>query len=72
MKIHFENVDFNSKSGPNGFGLKLARNFLKRGHEVTSNNPDVQLSFIQSSNNFKPTALRLDGYILIVIKTLLH
>lgn len=61
MKINFENVDFNSKSGPNGFGLKLARNFLKRGHEVTSNNPDVQLSFIQSSNSFKPTVLRLDG-----------
>ena len=61
MKIQFENVDFNSRSGPNGFGLKLARQFVQTGHELTNENPEVRLSFIQSVNNFSPTVLRLDG-----------
>jgi glycosyltransferase involved in cell wall biosynthesis len=61
VNIQFENVDFNSRSGPNGFGLKLARQFHKNGHDISGKNPDVRLSFIQSSNNFNPTVLRLDG-----------
>ncbi|MBP05022.1 MAG: hypothetical protein CMA72_09600 [Euryarchaeota archaeon] len=61
MRIQFENVDLNSRSGPNGFGLKLARQFMRDGHELTNDQPDVRLSFIQSMNNFKPTVLRLDG-----------
>lgn len=61
MRIQFENVDVNSRSGPNGFGLKLARQFLKDGHELTNDRPDVRLSFIQSMNDFDPTILRLDG-----------
>lgn len=61
MKIQFENVDFNSSSGPNGFGLKLARELVRIGHEITADSADVRLSFIQSVNNFNPTVLRLDG-----------
>lgn len=61
MRILFENVDFNSRTGPNGFGLKLAKNLIKDGNEIVSNNPDVCLSFIQSTNLFFPTVLRLDG-----------
>lgn len=61
MKIQFENVDFNSNSGPNGFGLKLARELVRSGHEITADSADVRLSFIQSANNFNPTVLRLDG-----------
>ena len=61
MKIQFENVDFFSTSGPNGFGLKLARQLLNDGHKLSNSNPDVRLSFIQSMNNFSPTVLRLDG-----------
>lgn len=61
MRILFENVNFNSRSGPNGFGLKLARQFVVTGSEIVSSNPDVCLSFIQSSNHFNPTVLRLDG-----------
>ena len=61
MKIQFENVDFNSRSGPNGFGLKLARQFVRCGHELTNTTPDVRLAFIQSVNDFEPTVLRLDG-----------
>jgi len=61
VKIQFENVDFNSSSGPNGFGLKLARELVRSGHEITADSADVRLSFIQSANNFNPTVLRLDG-----------
>ena len=61
MKIQFENVDINSRSGPNGFGLKLARQLSKDGHELTDITPDARLSFIQSANDFDPTVLRLDG-----------
>ena len=53
MKIQFENVDFNSSSGPNGFGLKLARELIRSGHEITLDSADVRLSFIQSVNNFE-------------------
>ena len=61
MKIQFENVDFSSRSGPNGFGLKLARHFVSMGHELTNESPSVRLSFIQSRNDFSPNVLRLDG-----------
>jgi len=61
MKIQFENVDFSSRSGPNGFGLKLARQLSVDGHTLTNDNPDVRLSFIQSINDFNPMVLRLDG-----------
>ena len=61
MKILFENVDFNSRSGPNGFGLKLARQLIKSGNEIVVSSPDICLSFIQSSNSFLRTVLRLDG-----------
>ena len=61
MKIQLENVDFNSRSGPNGFGLKLARQLTRDGHELTNTSPDVRLAFIQSTNDFDPTVLRLDG-----------
>ena len=61
MKIQLENVDFNSRSGPNGFGLKLARQLIKGEHILTNENPDVRLAFIHSANDFSPTVLRLDG-----------
>tara|TARA_Y100000310_G_C20662012_1_gene805312 strand:+ start:238 stop:1176 length:939 start_codon:yes stop_codon:yes gene_type:complete len=61
MKILFENVDFNSRSGPNSFGSKLAKQFLRSGHDLVKQNPDVCLAFIQSNNNFSSTVLRLDG-----------
>lgn len=61
MKIRFDNVNFNANNGPNGFGVKLAKEFYKQGHKLVSTNPDVQLSFIQKANNFNPCVLRLDG-----------
>ena len=61
MKIFFDNVNFGSNSGPNSFGRKLATSFVRKGHVLGHDNPDVQLSFIQSNNNLAPTVLRLDG-----------
>ena len=61
MKIFFDNVDFTSSSGPNSFGSKLANVFLSRQHKITAENPDIQLSFIQTINRFAPCVLRLDG-----------
>jgi glycosyltransferase involved in cell wall biosynthesis len=61
MRIAFENVNFNSNSGPNGFSRKLASSLLKKGHEITTSSPDVQLSFIQSFRKIAPLVQRLDG-----------
>lgn len=64
MRIHFDNVDFSSSSGPNSFGLKLAKSISNLGHVVVNSdeNPDVQLSFIQSLQMSKvPLVQRLDG-----------
>jgi len=66
MKIHFSNVDFSSRSGPNTFGTRLAKQFLKLGHEVVG--PDDQyevfLAFIEPRTQPRPGAKfihRLDG-----------
>lgn len=61
LKIYFDNVNFNSSSGPNSFGLKLARTLTETGHKIVDKLPDVQLSFIQIINKLAKTALRLDG-----------
>jgi glycosyltransferase involved in cell wall biosynthesis len=61
VKIQFNNVDFSSRSGPNGFGLKLARQFQKMGHEIVSTNSDVALNFIQGYVPGTKNVLRLDG-----------
>jgi glycosyltransferase involved in cell wall biosynthesis len=69
MKIFFDNVNFNSSSGPNGFGKKLSF-ILERENEVFSSvddfikikqKPDVQLSFIQATCRLAPIVQRLDG-----------
>ena len=63
MKIRFDNVNFNSSSGPNSFALKLARQLHILGDDVTIDDPsaDVQLSFIQAINDHDKLVLRLDG-----------
>ena len=54
-------MNFNASNGPNGFGIKLAKEFYRQGHEIVSTDPDVQLSFIHKVNDFNPCVLRLDG-----------
>lgn len=61
MKILFNNVDFSSRSGPNNFGQKLAREFVSLGHLIAADNPDVALSFIQGHMPGVRNVLRLDG-----------
>lgn len=61
MKIHFDNIDMRSTSGPNSFAKKLAHELIRQDHEITTQNPQVQLSFIMSGERRAPTALRLDG-----------
>jgi len=63
MKIYMENVDFNSWSGPNQFGKKLAMAFLEKKHQIVKaeDNPDIQLSFIRSARKVAPLVQRLDG-----------
>ena len=68
MKLFFDNWNPKSSSGPNGFGKKLYSEFEKTeginpfwvGNY--QDNPDVQLSFIQSQiNSGSPVVQRLDG-----------
>jgi glycosyltransferase involved in cell wall biosynthesis len=66
MKIHFDNVFFNSQSGPNSFGTRLANQFKKMGHQVVCENEsyDIFLSFIHQRNRSSlgsKKVLRLDG-----------
>ncbi len=66
MKILFDNVNPNSKSGPNSFARKLISEIDPKVHQVgfqvsDSFFPDVQLSFICSFYKFSPIVQRLDG-----------
>ena len=62
MKIYFDNIDFNSCSGPNSFGTKLASELEKNGHRINKDkDPDIQLSFIQAAQKLAPVVQRLDG-----------
>ena len=54
-------MDFKSRSGPNGFGLKLANQFLKCGLEVVNRDPKAVLNFIQGNITGYRNVLRLDG-----------
>lgn len=71
MNILFENIDFGSRTGPNGFGIKLRAAMIRDGHNVVTpgsvsslgiiGKPDCQLTFIESDRQFAPTVQRLDG-----------
>lgn len=65
MNIFFENVNFESRSGPNSFGRKLRDELVKNGHNIVHGMPqeipDIQLSFIMSSIKISPMVQRLDG-----------
>ena len=64
MNIFLDNVDLNSRSGPNHFAQKLVKYMQRQGHTFTfAENIDVQLSFIQKTNKIQNAKLfqRLDG-----------
>jgi glycosyltransferase involved in cell wall biosynthesis len=63
VKIRFENVDFNSSSGPNSFAAKLKKYLERSGHRIAWHNYDSVLCFIETRNDFEGKRLfqRLDG-----------
>jgi glycosyltransferase involved in cell wall biosynthesis len=66
MKIHLDNVDMRSSSGPNSFAKRIAMSLIESGHEVELNNgrnSDVSLVFIEPSGRplAKKVVQRLDG-----------
>lgn len=65
MKIHFDNVNFGSNSGPNSFAQRLATTFFASGHEVVSSGTqaDASLVFIRATGQplAKRIVQRLDG-----------
>jgi len=66
VKIHLDNVNLNSNSGPNSFGRRLAQAFLENGHDVELHDgrkADASLVFIEPSGAplAKKVVQRLDG-----------
>jgi len=68
VNIFLDNVNLNSRSGPNSFGKKLKREFENSGHKVLASveeckdiKPDIQLSFIAARFKIAPIVQRLDG-----------
>ena len=66
MKVHFSNVDFQSRSGPNSFAARLATCLDKRGYEFVGPDADYEtfLAFIEPASFPRPGAKflqRLDG-----------
>ncbi len=62
MKILFDNVNFDSRSGPNGFAKKLAVAVSKLGHQIADpTDYDACLAFIQAHGSRKNLVQRLDG-----------
>lgn len=66
MKIHFDNVNPSSRTGPNTFASRLAKQLFELGHEVnftTGENCDTSLVFIEPTGNLLAPRIiqRLDG-----------
>lgn len=65
MNIQFDNVDFNSRSGPNSFAKRLGLQLQELGHNIVNDHhkADVSLVFIEPSGKplCKKIVQRLDG-----------
>lgn len=65
MKIYFDNVNFDSSSGPHTFATRLAQELSLQGHVIADcDDYDVALVFIEKTqrlNTKKPFVQRLDG-----------
>ena len=74
MKIFFDNVDFDSQTGPNTFATRLAKQLTLDGYTIADKEDyDVALCIIRSTdklNRDKPFVLRLDG--IYVVETEQH
>ena len=66
MRIHFSNVNFSSRTGPNTFAYRLASKLAERGHHIVdaNENYDTFLAFIEPASMPLPSSRfiqRLDG-----------
>lgn len=65
MRVHFDGVNFGSRTGPNTFAERLARCLFEAGHEVVDEGPqaDVSLVFIEPTGQrlAQKVVQRLDG-----------
>lgn len=66
MKLHLDNVNMGSNSGPNSFAKRLAKAFIEAGHEIElkdGRDADLSLVFIEPSGNplANKVVQRLDG-----------
>lgn len=69
MRIHFDNVFISSgagsRTGPNVFAERLARELMRTGHEIVDHGPDADVSLIFIERSGQPLAKytfqRLDG-----------
>jgi glycosyltransferase involved in cell wall biosynthesis len=66
VKIHFSNVNFSSRTGPNSFAGRLANELTSRGHEIVTADEDYEvfLAFIEPASQPRPGSRfiqRLDG-----------
>jgi glycosyltransferase involved in cell wall biosynthesis len=65
MRVHFDNVNLSSRSGPNTFAGRLARELVNAGVEITDGDSDVDLVFIEPSGQrrgrYRRLVQRLDG-----------
>lgn len=66
MRIFFDGVNFESRTGPNSFALRLARQLSLMGHTVADpDDYDVALVFVEATprlNKCRPYVHRLDGF----------
>jgi len=65
LRIHFSNVNFSARTGPNTFAFRLASELAVRGHEIVDDRDyDACLVFIEPSSRIIPgkrVVQRLDG-----------
>lgn len=65
MKLHFDNVNLNSTSGPNTFATRLVRGLFEAGVEIVDSGPDADISIVFIEPSGRPLAKkvvhRLDG-----------
>ncbi len=66
MRVHLDNVNMGSSSGPNSFGKRLAMGLIESGHDLElydGTNADISIVFIEPSGRplAKKVIQRLDG-----------
>lgn len=66
MRVYFDGVNFESRTGPNSFALRLAHQLCLMGHLLADpDDYDVALAFIEPTARLRrdrPFVLRVDGF----------